>query len=483
MNYRMVLNTLAVVLRIEAALLVLPACVSLIYGEYGGAWSFALTVVIILAASLVSLLFKPKSKVIYAREGFVIVALAWALMSAFGALPFCISGEIPSYTDAFFETVSGFTTTGASILTDVEALSHGMAFWRSFTHWVGGMGVLVFVLMIMPLAGDRSIHIMRAEVPGPTKSKLMPKLGHSAAILYVMYIALTVIEVIFLLCGGMSLFDSLVHAFGTAGTGGFSIKSTSIAYYDSAYIDAVITVFMALFGINFGVFFLIITGRIKEALRSDELRWYIGIILVAITIVTVDILPMYGGDLLKALRFSSFQVSSIITTTGYVTANYDTWPMLSKTVLVLLMFIGACAGSTGGGMKVSRVMIYLRRAAHGIRGLVSPRETHAVTLDGKVLSERTLKTVDLYLIAYVFALSISVLLVSIDNFDFESTVTSVIACFNNVGPGLGICGATGNFAAFSDFSKYVLSADMLLGRLELFPMLMLFSVRVWKRGF
>ncbi len=415
MNYRMVLNTLAVVLRIEAALLVLPACVSLIYGEYGGAWSFALTVVIILAASLVSLLFKPKSKVIYAREGFVIVALAWALMSAFGALPFCISGEIPSYTDAFFETVSGFTTTGASILTDVEALSHGMAFWRSFTHWVGGMG-------------------------------LMPKLGHSAAILYVMYIALTVVEVIFLLCGGMPLFDSIVHAFGTAGTGGFSIKNTSIAYYDSAYIDAVITVFMALFGINFGVFFLIITGRIKEALRSDELRWYIGIILAAITVVTADILPMYGGDLLKALRFSSFQVSSIITTTGYVTANYDTWPMLSKTVLVLLMFIGACAGSTGGGMKVSRVMIYLRRAAHGIRGLVSPRETHAVTLDGKVLSERTLKTVDLYLIAYVFALSISVLLVSIDNFDFESTVTSVIACFNNVGPGLGICGATGNFA-------------------------------------
>ncbi len=478
MNIKMILYVLGYIMKLEGALLVLPLFVTMYYKE-GNIPAFLLTILILFVFGHMMSFKKPKNTIIYAKEGFVIVALSWFALSLFGALPFTISGEIPNYIDAVFEVISGFTTTGSSVLTDVEAMSKGLLFWRSFTHWIGGMGVLVFVLSIVPLAGGRSMHIMKAEVPGPTVGKLVPKIKESAKILYQIYIVLTIILIILLVAGKMPLFDSMVHAFGTAGTGGFGIKATSIGYYNSAYIDVVITIFMMLFGVNFNLFYLIITGSVIAALKSEELRNYIAIIAAAAVVMAINILPKYD-NFFQALRYSAFQVGSVITTTGYSTADFNQWPMFSKIVIFLLMFIGACAGSTGGGIKVSRVTIAFKSIIQHIKGLIHPRYVGTVRFENNPIDSSTLKGVHIYLSVYFFIYLISILLVSVDNVDFETTVSAVTTCFNNIGPGFGLVGPAGNFDGFSYFSKIILSINMLLGRLEIFPILMLLSPSIWK---
>ncbi len=395
-----------------------------------------------------------------------------------GALPFVFAGAIPSYIDAVFETVSGFTTTGASILTDVEGMSRGLLFWRSFTHWVGGMGVLVFLLAIVPLAGGRSVHIMRAESPGPVVGKLVPKVRDTAMILYGIYITMTVVLIALLLLGGMPLYDSAVHAFGTAGTGGFGIWGDSIAHYDSAYIDVVLSIGMVLFGVNFNIYYLLLMGKVKSILRSEELRWYLGIIAGATLLIAWNTLSRWGG-ILQSLRYAFFQVASVITTTGFATADFNLWPELSRMLLLVLMLVGACAGSTGGGMKVSRLIIMLKSAKREISRMLHPRSVYTLQFEGKPLEDQTIHNVFTYFFILVFLVIASVLLVSLDNMDFDSTFSAVLACINNIGPGLGIVGPMGSYAALSPLSKLVLILDMLLGRLEIFPMLMLFAPSVW----
>lgn len=480
MNRRMVVYTIGQLIGVEAAVMMLPLCVSLIYGE--GSWkAFLITIGIAIVLSALGLLLsRPKSHVIYAKEGFATVALAWIIMSGIGALPFVISGEIPNYIDAFFETVSGFTTTGSSIVRDVEALSHGILFWRSFTHWLGGMGVLVFVMAILPSSSDRSIHLMRAEVPGPVVGKLVPKIKETAKILYLIYMVMTFIEVIFLLCGGMPLFDSLVHSFGTAGTGGFGIKADSIGGY-SSYCQWVITIFMLLFGINFNLFYLCLIRRFKSVLKSEELWAYLGIVLAAATIITVNIMPIYNS-LSQSVRLSVFQVASIITTTGYATADFNTWPVLSKGILLILMFFGACAGSTGGGFKISRVVLLLKAVKREFHRLIHPRSRTTIKFEGKNVDEGTISGVECYLALYVICfVSIFLILCFEKNFDIETNFSAAASCFNNIGPGLGSVGPVLNFADYSAVSKIVLSIAMLLGRLELFPLIITLAPSTWTK--
>lgn len=480
MNRRMVIYTIGQLIGVEAAVMMLPLCVSLIYGE--GSWkAFLITIGIAIVLSALGLLLsRPKSHVIYAKEGFATVALAWIIMSGIGALPFVISGEIPNYIDAFFETVSGFTTTGSSIVRDVEALSHGILFWRSFTHWLGGMGVLVFVMAILPSSSDRSIHLMRAEVPGPVVGKLVPKIKETAKILYLIYMVMTFIEVIFLLCGGMPLFDSLVHSFGTAGTGGFGIKADSIGGY-SSYCQWVITIFMLLFGINFNLFYLCLIRRFKSVLKSEELWAYLGIVLAAATIITVNIMPIYNS-LSQSIRLSVFQVASIITTTGYATADFNTWPVLSKGILLILMFFGACAGSTGGGFKISRVVLLLKAVKREFHRLIHPRSRTTIRFEGKNVDEGTISGVECYLALYVICfVSIFLILCFEKNFDIETNFSAAASCFNNIGPGLGSVGPVLNFADYSAVSKIVLSIAMLLGRLELFPLIITLAPSTWTK--
>lgn len=480
MNRRMVIYTIGQLIGVEAAVMMLPLCVSLIYGE--GSWkAFLITIGIAIVLSALGLLLsRPKSHVIYAKEGFATVALAWIIMSGIGALPFVISGEIPNYIDAFFETVSGFTTTGSSIVRDVEALSHGILFWRSFTHWLGGMGVLVFVMAILPSSSDRSIHLMRAEVPGPVVGKLVPKIKETAKILYLIYMVMTFIEVIFLLCGGMPLFDSLVHSFGTAGTGGFGIKADSIGGY-SSYCQWVITIFMLLFGINFNLFYLCLIRRFKSVLKSEELWAYLGIVLAAATIITVNIMPIYNS-LSQSVRLSVFQVASIITTTGYATADFNTWPVLSKGILLILMFLGACAGSTGGGFKISRVVLLLKAVKREFHRLIHPRSRTTIKFEGKNVDEGTISGVECYLALYVICfVSIFLILCFEKNFDIETNFSAAASCFNNIGPGLGSVGPVLNFADYSAVSKIVLSIAMLLGRLELFPLIITLAPSTWTK--
>lgn len=480
MNRRMVIYTIGQLIGVEAAVMMLPLCVSLIYGE--GSWkAFLITIGIAIVLSALGLLLsRPKSHVIYAKEGFATVALAWIIMSGIGALPFVISGEIPNYIDAFFETVSGFTTTGSSIVRDVEALSHGILFWRSFTHWLGGMGVLVFVMAILPSSSDRSIHLMRAEVPGPVVGKLVPKIKETAKILYLIYMVMTFIEVIFLLCGGMPLFDSLVHSFGTAGTGGFGIKADSIGGY-SSYCQWVIIIFMLLFGINFNLFYLCLIRRFKSVLKSEELWAYLGIVLAAATIITVNIMPIYNS-LSQSIRLSVFQVASIITTTGYATADFNTWPVLSKGILLILMFFGACAGSTGGGFKISRVVLLLRAVKREFHRLIHPRSRTTIRFEGKNVDEGTISGVECYLALYVICfVSIFLILCFEKNFDIETNFSAAASCFNNIGPGLGSVGPALNFADYSAVSKIVLSIAMLLGRLELFPLIITLAPSTWTK--
>lgn len=480
MNRRMVIYTIGQLIGVEAAVMMLPLCVSLIYGE--GSWkAFLITIGIAIVLSALGLLLsRPKNHVIYAKEGFATVALAWIIMSGIGALPFVISGEIPNYIDAFFETVSGFTTTGSSIVRDVEALSHGILFWRSFTHWLGGMGVLVFVMAILPSSSDRSIHLMRAEVPGPVVGKLVPKIKETAKILYLIYMVMTFIEVIFLLCGGMPLFDSLVHSFGTAGTGGFGIKADSIGGY-SSYCQWVIIIFMLLFGINFNLFYLCLIRRFKSVLKSEELWAYLGIVLAAATIITVNIMPIYNS-LSQSIRLSAFQVASIITTTGYATADFNTWPVLSKGILLILMFLGACAGSTGGGFKISRVVLLLKAVKREFHRLIHPRSRTTIRFEGKNVDEGTISGVECYLALYVICfVSIFLILCFEKNFDIETNFSAAASCFNNIGPGLGSVGPVLNFADYSAVSKIVLSIAMLLGRLELFPLIITLAPSTWTK--
>ena len=477
MNRRMILNTVGLMLKVEAALLLLPAFAALIYGE-SCLWSILISAAISLAAGFaLTLLSRPKSQVIYAREGFITVALSWIAVSAVGALPFYISREIPSYIDAFFETVSGFTTTGASILANVEVMSRGLLFWRSFTHWVGGMGVLVFVMALVPSVTDRSIHIMRAEMPGPVVGKLMPRARDTASILYKIYVGMTLAQIVLMWAGGMPLFESIVHAFGTAGTGGFGVKADSIAGY-SPYLQWVITVFMLLFGINFNLYYLLLIRRFRAASQSSECWYYLGIVGVSIALITVNILPMYE-NFREALRLSAFQVASIVTTTGYATADFNLWPQFSKAILLLLMIVGACAGSTGGGLKVSRAVMLFKMVGKEIRHLLHPRSVNSVRFEGKQVDGATLKGVSSYFAIYIICILAICLILSLEPFDLETNLSATLACFNNIGPGLAAVGPASNYAAYSPLSKLVLSLAMLLGRLEIYPLLLTLIPTTW----
>lgn len=481
MNKRMTSYILGRMLGVEALVLLLPAFVSVIYGESG--WkAFLLTSIVLLAVFWVFGRKKPEDSKIYGKDGFIIIACAWILWSIFGAMPFWISREIPSYIDALFETVSGFTTTGSTILTNVEGLSYGLQFWRCLTHWIGGMGVLVFVMVIVSLEDKNSMHLMRAEVPGPETDKLVPKARDSAKILYAMYFVLTFLQVILLKLGGMNWYDSIIHSFSTAGTGGFGNRNNSIAYYDSAYIDGVITVFMILFGINFNMYYFILLKKFKLVFKNEEVRTYLGIIAAATIAITIHITHMYGSSL-KAFRYAVFQVAALITTTGFVTADYNLWTEFAKCILLGIMMIGACAGSTGGGMKVSRILIMAKSVGREIKRLLHPKSVNVVKVNGKKVGEDTLQGVYMYFVAYMAIFAISVLLISLNNFDFATSFSGVLTTINNVGPGISGVGPIENFSAFSNFSKIVFSLDMLIGRLEIFPFLVLFSPDLWRRKF
>ena len=476
----MILHILGKMMGVEGLLLLLPALVGLIYQEKCAVY-FVITAAVLAVIFLLTGRKKPENTMLYGKDGLLIVSSAWILWSLFGALPFFLSGSIPNYMDAFFETVSGFTTTGSTILKNVEVLPQCMTFWRSLTHWVGGMGVLVFVMVLTNLDKQTSIHLMRAEVPGPEKDKLVPKSRTTAQILYGMYFILTAIQVVLLLLGGMNLFDSLIHAFGTAGTGGFSNYADSVGHFDSAYLDGVISVFMILFGINFNLYFFLAVREFKLVFKNEELRAYLLIISGAIVMIMINIYPIYGS-VAEAFRYSAFQVASIITTTGYATADYMLWPEFSRCVLVALMIIGACASSTGGGIKVSRLLISLKSIYKEIKQMLHPKSVNVVKLNKKKLGEDTIRNVYVYLLAYITLAIVSVLIVSLDNFDFETTVGSVITTLGNVGPGLGMTGPVGSFADYSLLAKFVFCLDMLAGRLEIFPFLMLFSY-VWRKKF
>lgn len=478
MNYRIITYTLGWVLNCEAACMLLPLICALVYGETI-IWTFAFCIALCLFLGVLLTFRPPEKKTMYSREGFVIVAFSWITLSLFGALPFYLSGCIKNFLDAIFETVSGFTTTGASILSDVERLPRALLFWRSFTHWIGGMGVLVFLVAILPLSGGDNLHLIRAESPGPSVTKLVPKVRSSAKILYGIYILFTVTEVIFLLFGGMNLFEALTITFGTAGTGGFAILNSSIADY-SPYIQNVITVFMILFGIDFSLYYLVLIGKLRIALCSDEFKTYLGIIAAATAVIFLNCRGLFD-TLSETLRHAAFQVASIMTTTGFSTVDFDKWPELSKTVLVLLMFIGACAGSTGGGIKVSRVLILLKSIVKGIKIASHPKSTHKITMNSRPVAHEIVRAVNVFMTSYIVIFIISMLIISIDNADFTTNFTAVAATMNNVGPGLSRVGPTSNFSLYSGLSTVVLTFDMLVGRLEIFPMLILFSPYTWKK--
>lgn len=481
MNTKIVRYILCRMLGVEAALLLVPVLVAVIYQEKCGI-VFLIPIVILCLLFFVAGRKRPEHGQIYGKEGMVIVALAWILWSLFGAMPFTLSGYIPSYVDAFFETVSGFTTTGSSIIPDVEVLPHCLLFWRSFTHWIGGMGVLVFVLVVTSLDRKNSMHLMRAEVPGPEKDKLVPKAMSTARILYGMYLTLTVIEMVFLVIGGMNLFDSMIFSFGSAGTGGFSNYADSVAHFNSAYIDGVITVFCALFGVNFALFYFMILGDFKSILKNEELRTYILLIAGATVAIMLNIHSLYP-TIGKSFRYAVFQVVTVITTTGYSTADFAQWPMFSKAVLMMLTVIGACASSTGGGIKVSRLLVGMKCVKREIVQLAHPKSVGIIRIGGKKVSSDVLRTIYIYFIAYVGILIGSVVLVSLDNFDFETTFSAVLTTLGNVGPGMAQVGPMGNFAEFSPLSKLILCFDMLAGRLEIFPFLVLFTAPAWRRKF
>ncbi len=477
MNIRMIGFVLGRILLVEAGLLTLPLAVALLYREPAMPWLITMAALVVCGALLSFR--KPERTALYAKDGFAAVALVWLLMSAFGALPFVLSGDILHYVDAFFETVSGFTTTGASILPAVEPLSRGSLFWRSFTHWVGGMGVLVFVMAILPMSDGHTMHILRAEMPGPTAGKLVSRMSDTAKILYGIYFVMTAVMILLLVLGGMDLFDACIHAFGTAGTGGFSSRNASVGAYNSAYIDIVIGIGMLAFGVNFNLYFFLLVRRFREVLRSEELWVYLGIVAASTAAIAANILSLYDS-VGTALRHTFFQVSSVITTTGYATVDFGQWPVFSKTVLVLLMFVGGCAGSTAGGLKVTRIVTLAKAAVMDMRKMLHPNAVINVRMEGRALPEKQVRGVQAYLSIYILILCGSWLLLSLAGFDELTTFTSVVTCINNVGPGLNMVGPTGNFSFFAPWAKLLLSFDMLAGRLELFPMLLLFAPSIWR---
>lgn len=479
MNYSVVIYILGWIMEIEAAFLALPGIVSAIYGEKGG-FAFLWVALGSAVAGSMIILHKPKNMRFYLREGFATVALSWILMSVIGCLPFVINGDIPHFADALFEMISGFTTTGATVLSDVEGLTKGSLFWRSFSHWIGGMGVLVFLLAIVPMAGGSHMNLMKAESPGPSVGKLVPKVRQTAKYLYIIYFALTVIQVIFLLFGGMNLFEALTTSFGTAGTGGFAIWNDGFVSV-SPYNQWVVTIFMLLFGVNFGFYFLILTGKLRDALKFEEVRIYFIIVIASAVFIFINLQHFTLYAPAEGIRHAFFQVASIITTTGFASANFDLWPETSRTILVILMFIGACAGSTGGGIKVSRFIIAIKSFIKEIISYLHPRSVKKIKVDGKPLEHETLRATNVYFMTYMVIFAVSVLLVSIENKDLVTNFTAVAATFNNVGPGLSMVEPMANFGHFTDFTKYILMFDMLAGRLEIFPMLLLFCPAVWKR--
>ena len=479
MNFKLVFKVTGKTLLVEAAAMILPMLVGLLYGE--SPRPFLLAIFITAAVGMLLSLPKTDTK-LFARDGFFIVGLIWILFGVFGALPFYFCGHFASYVDCLFECISGFTTTGATILPAVEGLPYGILFWRSFTHWLGGMGVLVLTIALLPSLGARSAFLTQAESPGPVKSKLVPKTSQSSKILYAIYLALTVIQTVCLLLTGMPLYDSVVNSFATAGTGGFSVKNLSIAAYGNPAAEIVITVFMLLFSVNFTVYFLLLCGKWRRVVKSDELRFFLVIVAVSVLVITLNINGLQPQTLGDSLRHAFFQVATILSTTGFATADFNLWPELSRCILVLLMFIGACAGSTGGGIKCARVLLLFKSLRQEIRETIHPRSVHVVKLDGQVVEDRTLRKTHIFFAAYLLILALGVLFVSFDNFSFTTTITSVIACLSNIGPGLDAVGPMGNFSIFSDFSKLVLSLCMILGRIEIFPVLVLFSRSAWRHN-
>lgn len=480
MNKRIIVYILGYVLRIEG-LLMLPSCiVSLIYRETQG-WSYlAVGAACIIIGVLLSFK-RPKDSVFYLKEGCIATALCWIVMSLAGAVPFMLTGEIPSFTNAVFETVSGFTTTGSSILNDVEAMSYTSLFWRSFTHWIGGMGVLVFLLAVVSLSGGSNFNLMRAESPGPSVGKLVPKVKQTARILYLIYLGMTIVQIILLIIGKMPVFDAVTLSFGSAGTGGFGIKADSLAGY-SSYCQWVITVFMILFGVNFNAYYFLLFGKIKKAFSMEEVRWYFIIIFAAIAIIFANILGVYG-NVAEALKHAAFQVGSIITTTGYATTDFNLWNSCAKGILVLLMFIGACAGSTGGGIKVSRIVVLVKTVIKEFHSYIHPKSIRKVKIEGKPVEHEVVRATNVYFITFMILFCFSVFIVTLEGKDLVTSFTAVSATINNIGPGLELVGPMGNFDIFNPLTKWVLIFDMLAGRLELFPLLILFHPTMWKQMF
>lgn len=482
MNYKMIARFYALILGIEAVFMIPSLGISIYDGTHRTTVAFLITILLTGAISaLMYLLSRHAQKGFYVKEGLLCVGSGWVLMSLLGCLPFWISGEIPSYLDALFEMVSGFTTTGASILQNPETLTRAALYWRSFSHWLGGMGVLVFLLAVIPVSKGNegfTMHLMRAESPGPSVGKLVPKMRQTAAVLYVVYIAMTLINVIFLLCGGMDLFEALCTAFGTAGTGGFGIRADSIASY-SPYIQMVTAVFMLLFGVNFSCYYLLLLRQFRSVLRDEELRLYFGLVIGSVILISVNLIGIYS-NVGETLRHAFFQVSSIITTTGFATVDFELWPAFSKAILMLLMMVGACAGSTGGGLKVIRVLLLLKNLRRNLSQIIRPRRVRIIRVNGKPMDEKLITTTNAYFATYMVLMIVSFLIVSVDGFSVTTNLTAVLSCFNNIGPGLEAVGPTCNFAGFGILSKLVLILDMLAGRLEIFPILILFNYRSWR---
>lgn len=479
MNYKTIRYILSWVLKIEALCMMLPLICSLIYREQGIAGIWLCCIALCFVCGLLLCFKSPANKTMYAKDGFVAVALSWIIMSIFGALPFVFTNTIPDFIDALFETVSGFTTTGASVISDLDVVPKSIILWRSFTHWIGGMGVLVFLIALVPLTGSSNFYLIKAESPGPAVSKLVPKVKSTAKILYSIYIVMTLVQLVLLLCGGMPAFDAITLTFGTAGTGGFGISNAGFSQY-SSYSQIVITVFMILFGIDFSVYHLIILRKFRSALKSDEVKAYLGIIIASIVIICFNCRHLFAS-LFDTVKHSAFQVASIITTTGYTTVDFNQWPELSKTILVLLMFFGACAGSTGGGIKVSRVLIMLKSIVKEVRILAHPKSMVKIKMNGRAVEHETVRAVNVFMMAYIAIYALSVIIISLDNLDFTTNFTAVAATINNIGPGLSKVGPMANFSVYSSLSTFVLICDMLIGRLEIFPILLLFSPYTWKK--
>ncbi len=476
MNFGILAYIVGYVLKIEGSLLLLPGFVGIYYGEEQAKYFFIVAAITFVAGFLMTFK-KPSDTAFYAKEGLVSVALSWLAMSAFGCLPFLLSGDIPKVADAFFEIVSGFTTTGSSILSDIEALPRCSLFWRSFSHWIGGMGVLVFMLTLFPI-DSAAIHIMRAESPGPQVGKIMPKMKDTSKALYIIYTALTLLEFFALILCGREPFDAITTSFGTAGTGGFAIYNDSLVSYPAS-AQYVVAVFMLLFGVNFSVYFLIVARRIRQALKNEELRWYIAIALSATLLIAFSTGEMFEAE--EGLRHALFQTASIMTTTGFSTTDFNNFPSFAKQIILLLMFIGACAGSTGGGIKVSRIVILWKSFVNELSRLIHPRTVKKVRFEGKLVEHGTIRSVNTFIISYILVYIVSVLVISLDNFSMNTNFTAVAATINNIGPGFDAVGATGNFAGFSDLSKYVFCFDMIAGRLEIFPMLVLINPGTWHK--